>query len=97
VRVELSKKAQANLRAIAKFVQVESSGPARKWFLGLRAEILSLSEFPNRGEILQGKPAYRQILYGNKPHVYSVVYAVRPKLKVVFIAEVRHGARRPIR
>ena len=97
MQVELSKRAQANLRAISKFVQAESSAAARKWFLGLRAEIESLRQFPNRGELLQSRPVYRQILYGKKPHVYSIVYTVRPKAKVIVITEVRHGARRPIR
>jgi toxin ParE1/3/4 len=34
----------------------------------------------------------RHLLYGNKPHVYRVIYRIKPQLKEVEVLHIRHGA-----
>ena len=35
----------------------------------------------------------RHLLYGNKPHIYRVIYRVLEKQKQVDVLHIRHGAR----
>jgi plasmid stabilization system protein ParE len=41
---------------------------------------------PERGDV-------RHLLYGNRPHVYRVIYRVIEKQKRVEVLHIRHGAR----
>ena len=36
----------------------------------------------------------RHLLYGNKPHIYRVIFRISPESKAVEILHIRHGARR---
>jgi len=35
----------------------------------------------------------RQLLYGNKPHIYRVIYRILENQKHVDVLHIRHGAR----
>ena len=37
---------------------------------------------------------FRRLLYGNKPHIYRVIYRVLEKQKQAEVLHIRHGARR---
>jgi toxin ParE1/3/4 len=39
------------------------------------------------------KAQLRHLLYGNKPHVYRVIFRVVEKQKRVDVLHIRHGAR----
>ena len=95
--VRLSPLAVRNLVEIYKVTEAETSRPAAEWYLGLREAVLSLEDLPLRGRIAPDKPALRQILYGNKPHLYRVLYTINEAARVVNVAQIRHGARELIR
>jgi toxin ParE1/3/4 len=71
--------------------------PARKWYAGLKKQILSLEKLPNRCAVTPEKKTVRHLLYGRKHGVYRVIYRVIEKRKVVEVLHIRHGARKKFR
>jgi toxin ParE1/3/4 len=95
--VRLSPLAIRNLVQIYKAIEADTSGPAAEWYLGLREAVFSLETLPMRGTVATDKPIFRQLLYGNKPHFYRILYTIDEAAKVVNLAQIRHGARKPLR
>jgi len=91
--VNISVRAERDLAHIYHFINAEDSHAAREWYRGLRSAILSLEELPNRWPATYEIPKFRHILYGNKPHIYRVIYRVLEKQKRVEVLHIRHGAR----
>lgn len=96
--VELSDRAQADITAIYDWLRSQKAGDAgERWFLALREAITSLSSLPARcplaPESRESPVEVRQLLYGSKPHVYRILFAVEGN--VVRVLHVRHGRRRP--
>jgi plasmid stabilization system protein ParE len=98
-RVELSHRAQTDIAAIYDWLRWQQAGSAGEhWFVALREAIGSLSEFPLRCRVApesRDSPVeVRQLLYGRKPHVYRILFAVDGDL--VQVLHVRHARRRPL-
>jgi len=96
-RVELTDRAYRDLAAIYEYIQANSSGQAFRWFNGLESAILSLEKHPKRGTVTREDSRLRQLLYGNKPHVYRIIYSIRERSRLVSVLHIRHGARRYFR
>jgi len=96
-RVELSKRAILDLETIFDFVNAADSRMAAKWFNGLEKIILSLANLPYRGLSTDYDAGLRYLLYGNKPHVYRILYRIDETTKTVAIRHIRHGARKPLK
>lgn len=92
-RVELTARAGRNLRRIYRDISAEHSAQAHAWFNGLEAAILSLDEHPARGAAISEGSNLRHLLYGNKPHIYRIIYAVDEGRHIVTVLHIRHGAR----
>jgi plasmid stabilization system protein ParE len=91
--IRFTKRAERDLARIFAFIHADEVIAARNWYLGLRREILTLEKLPTRcGEALESK-SLRQLLYGNKPHVYRVIFQISERNKIVEILHIRHGAR----
>lgn len=95
--VRLSKRAIRDLRHIYGSINAETSEAAARWFRGLEADIFSLEIFPERCATTPERPNLRHLLYGNKPHVYRVLFTIDEDAQVVSVAQIRHGARRPLK
>jgi toxin ParE1/3/4 len=78
-------------------INAHNSQAALAWYRGLKKSILSLEEQPNRCPVTPEDERLRHLLYGNKPHVYRVIYRLVAKQKVVEVLHIRHGARRQFR
>jgi mRNA-degrading endonuclease RelE of RelBE toxin-antitoxin system len=39
----------------------------------------------------------RHLLYGKRPHVYRIIYAIDQRRRLVSVVHIRHGARDRIR
>lgn len=91
--VSLTARAVRNIRSIYQFINAEASAPAEKWFYGLEEIVFSLDRHPQRGQAVPGQPSLRQILYGNKPHIYRIIYSIDTSSKIVNVLHIRHGAR----
>ena len=95
--VRLATRAINDLRHIYKTIEAETSLAAEAWFRGLESLIFSLETLPARGPIIQKRTHLRHLLYGNKPHIYRILYTIDERANIVNIAQIRHGARRPLK
>jgi plasmid stabilization system protein ParE len=98
-RVELSDQAQRDIAALYDWLLSQYVGDAgERWFIALRTAIGSLATFPSRCPLApenQDSPVeVRQLLYGRRPHVYRILFAIEGDL--VQVLHIRHGRRRPI-
>jgi plasmid stabilization system protein ParE len=91
--VNLAERAVRNIRAIYKFINAENSAPAAKWLDGLEEAVFSLDRHPQRGQIIPEDRALRHLLYGNKPHIYRIIYSIDDTRKTVTVLTIRHAAR----
>lgn len=90
--VNLTARAERDLEHLHAQVHAESSEAARKWYRNLKEAILSLEEHPNRCPMTSENPTLRNLLYGDKPNVYRVIYQIAEKRKEENVLHVRHGA-----
>ena len=99
-RVELSDQAQRDIAAIYDWLRSQQAGDAGEhWFLTLRGAIASLANLPSRcplaPENRDSPVELRQLLYGRRPHVYRILFAIEGE--AVQVLHIRHGRRRPLR
>jgi plasmid stabilization system protein ParE len=92
-RVKVGAQAARDLDRIYRFIEAETSHQAAAWFNGLHAALGSLSEMPQRSPLAPEDPALRDLLYGNKPHIYRAIYLIDEESSTVVILTIRHGAR----
>ena len=92
-RVELTERAILDLEAIYTEIDAENSPTASNWYNGLEEIVLSLDHLPDRGVRIEEDRKLRQLLYGNKPHIYRIIYSIDRSARRVSIIHIRHGAR----
>jgi toxin ParE1/3/4 len=91
--VRLAERALRDMEDIYRSIGADASGPAFAWFNGLAEAIYSLERFPNRGPVGLESKKLRHLLFGKKPHVYRIIYAVDKRNHLVNVLHIRHGAR----
>jgi plasmid stabilization system protein ParE len=96
-RVELTERASRDLRRIFRHINAASSPQAFVWFNELEAAILSLDRHPERSPVTPEDRTLRHLLFGKKPNVYRVIFAIDERARVVRVLHIRHGARGPLR
>ncbi|ADW67153.1 type II toxin-antitoxin system RelE/ParE family toxin [Granulicella tundricola] len=94
-RVRLMPRAERDLEEIFQYIQARSSSAAHSWFMRLTNAIDGLSTFPQRHPITPEYPSLRHLLFGNKPHIYRVIYLIDVTARSVDILSVWHGAQQP--
>ncbi len=92
-RVELTGRAERNLRRIFLTINAEDAAQARDWFNGLEAAVLSLNAHPGRGARIPEDNTLLHLLYGRGRHRYRIIYAIDEAKRVVAVLHIRHGAR----
>lgn len=95
--VSITRRGERDLAHLYLRINAEYSDSALSWYLGLKEAILSLHRQPNRCPETPENRKLRHLLYGNKPHVYRVIYRVREKEKTVEVLHIRHGARQKLK
>lgn len=45
------------------------------------------------GAVTPEDPSHRQLVYGNKPHLYRILYIIDDASKLIAILQIRHGRR----
>ncbi len=95
--VEITLRGERDLEHLYRGINAAGSDAARKWYEGLKRQILTLEKFPNRCPVTPEKKTLRHLLYGRRPHVYRVIYRVIGRRKVVEVLHIRHGARSKFR
>ena len=92
-RVKLTPRAQRDLAEIYDRIGANSSEAAKLWYLRPRDTIRTLGTSPFRCPVTPETRQLRQLLYGNKPYVYRVIYRVLEKPRQVDVLHIRHAAR----
>lgn len=92
-RVEISRRAERDLRQIHRYINAEHSGEASTWFNELEATIAGLEQFPERGGVTREDGRLRELLHGRRPRAYRIIYAIDQRHRTVRIVHIRHGAR----
>ena len=95
--VNLTSRSERDLARLFDDINARNSEAALNWYRGLKDAILTLREQPNRCPVTPESAKLRHLLYGDKPHVYRVIYRVLEKQKRVVVLHIRHGARRRFR
>ncbi|MGI4826639.1 MAG: type II toxin-antitoxin system RelE/ParE family toxin [Janthinobacterium lividum] len=90
----MSARAAADLHGIFRFINGAESEAAAKWFNDLEELVTSLATLPYRGVTAAHDPQLRYLLFGNKPHIYRILYRVDDATNLVAIRTIRHGARK---
>jgi toxin ParE1/3/4 len=91
--VRLADRALRDMAAIYEFIDAEASENAFAWLNDLAREIYSLERFPERGAVIPESKKLRHLLFGKKPSIYRITYAVDKRNDVVNVLHIRHGAR----
>jgi toxin ParE1/3/4 len=99
-RVEFAARAARDLEILYVEKNAAESPAAARWYNGLEEAVYALATRPSRcpvaPEARKLKRKLRHVLYGNKPHVYRVIYEIEEQRQTVWALTVRHGARRKI-
>ena len=99
--VEFAARAARDLEILYVEKNAAESPAAARWFNDLEDSVSSLATHPIRcplaSEGKKLKRGLRHLLYGNKPHIYRVIYEVDEPCKTVWVLHIRHGARRKLR
>jgi toxin ParE1/3/4 len=100
-RVELTVRAHRDLDDLYCWIHAAESIAAARWYNGLEQAVYRLEELPRRcplaPESRKTGRQLRNLLYGNKPNVYRVIYEIDEPRKVVWVLTIRHGAREEVR
>ncbi len=91
--VNITARAEREFASLYREIHAGESDAALRWYRGLREAVLSLEELPNRCPVTPEKAQLRHLLYGNKPHVYRIIFRVGEKQKRVDVLHIRHSAR----
>lgn len=96
-RVEISPQAEDDANQILEWLLSQQAGEAGlRWFLKLEEAIACLAESPARCPLAAENQSVsfemRQLLYGQKPHIYRVLFTIDGD--VVYVLRIRHGHRR---
>src|ERR1700733_12599066 len=95
--VRIASRAERDLRSLYDEIDAPGSASAQRWYQGLKHAILSLDENPNRTSVAPENKKLRHLVYGEKPHLYRIIYRVNNRLRQVDVLHIRHGARRQFR
>jgi len=95
--VRIASRAGCDLDLLYEQIEAADSVAAQRWYDGLKGAILSLSRRPNRCPVTPENKKLRHLLYGDKPHIYRVIYRVNEGRRQVDVVHIRHGARRRFR
>jgi toxin ParE1/3/4 len=92
-RVEITGRALRDLVSIYKRIAAETGARAARWFDGMEKAINGLEEHPNRAPVTPEDRALRHLLYGKKPHVYRIIYAIEEDTSTVYVLHIRPPGR----
>ncbi len=90
--VNLTARAERDLVHRYEEIDAGHSEAARKWYRGLKKEILSLAILPLQCPVTSENGNLRHLLYGHRHNTYRVIYRVTGRQ--VDVLHIRHAARK---
>jgi toxin ParE1/3/4 len=94
-RVNLTNRAVRDLERLYDSIHASTSQAAFEWFNKLVDTIYSLDHLPERGTVNPKNETQRQLFFGDKPHIYKIVYNIDTRRHIVTVVVIRHGAMLP--
>ena len=94
--VELTARAERDLRALYQRIHAADSPHAAKWFHGLEAAIVSLEKTPTRSPVSPENKKLRHLLYRSHSFAYRIIYAIDTRRRIVTVLHIRHGSQKPM-
>jgi toxin ParE1/3/4 len=91
--VEITEGAVLDLALLYEQINANGSPAAAAWFNALQELIFALDRLPDRGTVIPESRRFRQLLHGNKPDTYRIIYSVDHSTNAVSIRTIRHAAR----
>jgi len=91
--VRLTGRALRDMEALYEFIKADESESASAWLHELADAIYSLERFPERGTSVPESRKLRQLLFGKKPNIYRIIFAVDKRNRIANVLHIRHGAR----
>src|SRR5215469_13050890 len=100
-RVDLANRAARDLEFLYLEKNAAESQAAARWYNGLERAVYTLESYPYRcpaaPEARKLKRKLRHSLYGEKPHVYRIIYEIDELRRTVWVFTIRHGARQGLK
>jgi plasmid stabilization system protein ParE len=94
-RVNFTRRARRDYFLLYDSIHAAESDPAQLWFRRLDETIALLATAPRMGSVTHEDKTVRQVIYGNKPHLYRVLYDIDDADHRVDILSIWHGKRLP--
>jgi len=92
-RVSFARRAVRDLDRLYDSINAAESDAAVRWLLKLQETIGLLASSPYMGAVTHEHASRRQLVYGNKPHFYRVIYKADEDTSLVTVLQIRHGRR----
>jgi plasmid stabilization system protein ParE len=94
-RVNFTRRARRDYLTLYESINAAESVPAQLWFRRLDETISLLAVTPRMGSVTHEDKTVRQVIYGNKPHLYRILYDIDDVDSRVDILSIWHGKRLP--
>jgi len=92
-RVEITDRALRDLASIYKRIEARITARAARWFDGMEKAINSLERHPQRAPLTPDDRTLRHLLYGKRPNVYRIIYALEKETSRVHVLHIREPGR----
>jgi toxin ParE1/3/4 len=92
-RVEITDRALLDLASIYKRIAAETTTREAMWFDGLGKAINGVEKRPHRAPVTPEDRALRHLLYGRRPRVYRIIYAIEEASSTVYVLHIRPPGR----
>jgi plasmid stabilization system protein ParE len=94
-RVKFTRRARRDYLQLYNAINAAESVPAQQWLRRLDETIALLAFAPRMGAATHEDNSVRQVIYGNKPHFYRILYDIDDADQRVDILSIWHGKRLP--
>ena len=94
-RVELTERFLSDLDLLYGYIGAAESDGAARWIDKLQETLALLATAPHIGKPLRNDLTARELIYGNKPHLYRIVYECDEAAQTIYINFIPHGRRLP--
>ncbi len=96
----MTARASDDLAELASYVLARAPHRGAQWLLGFENAIAKLAELPEAYPLATESPGargeeIRQLLYGDKPSAYRILFTINSVKRSVFVLTIRHGRRLP--
>jgi toxin ParE1/3/4 len=94
-RVSFTRRARRDYLNIYEFTNATESVAAQIWLQRLEETIRLLAATPRMGSLTHEDETVRQIIYGNRPRLYRILYDIDDRDQRITVLSIWHGKRLP--